>query len=304
MATTQATYLPLVEQDFPSEHAALAQAFQTRASWAWTREAREYEPPNAPSGEQRGFRWTYTSTLPTRTPSSLTIILSVDNYFALHVNGALVHATDPENELWDAFAFTVPVAAGSDKTVVAVRGINAEDTQVATQNPAGFTAAIKVSYQGTTDTETFVTGPDMKWVGESLLPLGWEAPEFNDSNWPNVVVFPSQLASSIWLPERRRGPSKLFVGSSITGGANSSTSAPPSTSTTAILTSITPAIATTQSPTLTQSRSTTTVIVAPSDTIFNNSGGVSLAPAPGMTGILLGFILLFTLWPRSIRHIY
>ena len=150
---TQATYLPLVEQDFPQEHAALAQAFQTRASWAWTQESREYEPPNAP-GEQRGFRWTYTSTLPTRTPSSLTIILSVDNYFALHVNGAVVHVANPDDDLWDAFAFTVPVPAGTNRAVVALRGINAEGSAPALRNPAGFTAAIKVSYQGTTDTET------------------------------------------------------------------------------------------------------------------------------------------------------
>jgi hypothetical protein len=300
MATppTQATYLPLVEQDFPQEHAALAQAFQTRASWAWTQEAREYEPPNAP-GEQRGFRWTYTSTLPTRTPSSLTIVLSVDNYFALHVNGAVVHAADPANDLWDALAFTVPVAAGTDKTVVALRGINAVDSAPTLRNPAGFTAAIKVSYQGTTETETFVTGPDMKWVGESLLPLGWEAADFNDSDWPNVVVFPTQLANSIWVPDRRKGPTKLFVASGITGGTNSSTSITSSTTSSAFTTA---AIATTSNPAPTQARSTTTVVVAPSDSVFNSSG-VSLAPAPGLTGILLGFILLFTLWPRSIRRI-
>ncbi|KAJ2912267.1 hypothetical protein MD484_g8149, partial [Candolleomyces efflorescens] len=298
---TQATYLPLVEQDFPQEHAALAQAFQTRASWAWTQESREYEPPNAP-GEQRGFRWTYTSTLPTRTPSSLTIILSVDNYFALHVNGAVVHVANPDDDLWDAFAFTVPVPAGTNRAVVALRGINAEGSAPALRNPAGFTAAIKVSYQGTTDTETFITGPDMKWVGESLLPLGWEGADFNDSTWPNAVVFPTTLANSIWVPDRRRGPTKIFVSSGITGGTNSSISTTSSTTSSA---STTPAVATTPNPAPTQARSTTTVVVAPSDSVFNsNSSGTSLAPAHGLTGILLCFMLLFTLLPRSVRRLY
>ncbi|RXW19102.1 hypothetical protein EST38_g6760 [Candolleomyces aberdarensis] len=188
--STPASYLPLAEQDFPSEHAALAQAFHTRATWLWTHEDEPYQPPYAPPGSERGFRWTYTSTLPSRTPSSITIVISVDNYFALHVNGALVHSADSRDEFWDAFAFTVPIAAGSTRTVVAVRGVNADDTGAVLNNPAGFTAAIKISFQGTTETETFVTGPNMQWVGESSLPVGWENPEFNDSSWPNVVVYP------------------------------------------------------------------------------------------------------------------
>ncbi|KAJ2912257.1 hypothetical protein MD484_g8151, partial [Candolleomyces efflorescens] len=187
--STQATYLPLAEQNFPAEHAALAQTFHTSASWVWTREDEQYRPPYAPPGAVRAFRWTYPGS---RSPSSITIIVSADNYFSLHVNGVLVQAANPSNDLLDAHAFTVPIPAGTSKTVVAVRAFNADDTTAIWNNPAGFTSAIKLSFQGTAQTETFVTGSNTRWVGTSTLVAGWESPSFDDSNWANVVAFPAE----------------------------------------------------------------------------------------------------------------
>jgi hypothetical protein len=147
--------------------------------------------------------------------------MAVDNYFALYINGAVVHPADPDNDLWTAQALTVPIqpsidkSIGDEKVVFSVRAVNARDTPHVMQNPAGIVAAIKISFDGSKDSETFITGPNMRWKGEALLEPGWVEVDFDDSNWQDAVVFSPQLANAIWDPHRRRGPTKVLVGASL-----------------------------------------------------------------------------------------
>jgi hypothetical protein len=225
MSSGRATYLPLTEQTFPSEHLSLLEAYQGRSSWIWTAEASSYTAPNAPSGEQRGFRFTYTNSDPTRTPSNAIIVLAVDNYFALYINGAIVHEADPRNDLFTASAFLVPIQFPSNKTVFAVRAINGRTTPDQTQNPAGLITAVKINFQGGGN-EVFVSGSDMKWVGESLLAPGWEETNFDDGSWQTATVYPPTVANTPWPADRRRAPSTLAVATRLTSPQTTITSSP------------------------------------------------------------------------------
>ncbi|RXW20469.1 hypothetical protein EST38_g5384 [Candolleomyces aberdarensis] len=147
--------------------------------------------------------------------------MAVDNYFALYINGAVVHPADPNNDLWTALAFEVPIrpstnnSTGDGKVVFSVRGVNARDTPHINQNPAGIVAAIKISFDGNKESETFITGANMKWRGEALLEPGWVEVDFDDSKWNDAVVFSPQLANAIWAPHRRRSPTMMLVGTSL-----------------------------------------------------------------------------------------
>jgi hypothetical protein len=226
MSAGRATYLPLTEQTFPSEHLSLLEAYQGRASWIWIAETSPYTAPNAPSGEQRGFRFTYTNNDPTRTPSNAIIVLAVDNYFALYINGAIVHEADPRNDLFTASAFSVPIQSPSNKTVFAVRAINGRSTPDQTLNPAGLITAVKINFQGSGGSEVFVSGTDTKWVGESLLAPGWEETNFDDGSWQTAIVYPSTVANTPWPPDRRLAPSTLAVAARLTSPQTTVTSSP------------------------------------------------------------------------------
>ncbi|RXW16739.1 hypothetical protein EST38_g9116 [Candolleomyces aberdarensis] len=212
MSSSRATYLPLTEQTLSQEHLSLLQAYQSRSSWIWINEVAPYTAPNSPSGEQRGFRFTYLHNDPTKTPSNATIVLSVDNYFALYINGAIVHEADPRNDLFAAQAFSVPLEPPSNKIVFAVRAINGRLNTLDTENPAGLITALKINFQGSEASEVLVSGPDMKWVGESLLAPGWEETDFDDGSWQTAVVYPSAIANATWPPDRRRLPLTIAVG--------------------------------------------------------------------------------------------
>ncbi|RXW16740.1 hypothetical protein EST38_g9115 [Candolleomyces aberdarensis] len=217
MSSSRATYLPLTEQTFSQEHLSLLQAYQSRSSWIWIDEADPYTAPNSPAGEQRGFRFTYLHNDSTKTPSNATIVLSVDNYFALYINGAIVHEADPRNDLLAALAFSVPLQPPSNKTVFAVRAINGRLNKAGNiQNPAGLITALKINFQGSRGSEVLVSGPDMKWVGESLLAPGWEETDFDDGSWQTAVVYRSEIANTIWPPDRRRLPTTIAVGAKLT----------------------------------------------------------------------------------------
>ncbi|RXW16359.1 hypothetical protein EST38_g9493 [Candolleomyces aberdarensis] len=215
MTSSRATYLPLTEQTFPQEHLSLLEAYQRRSSWIWTTEVDPYTAPNSPSGEQRGFRFTYLHNDPNKIPSNATIVIAVDNYFALYINGAIVHEADPRNDLFAALAFSVPLQTPSNKTVFAVRAINGRNAPP-TQNPAGLLTALKINFQGSGGSEVLVSGPDTKWVGESLLAPGWEETNFDDGSWQTAVVYPSAIANTPWPPDRRSSPLTIAVGAKLT----------------------------------------------------------------------------------------
>jgi hypothetical protein len=225
MSAGRATYLPLTEQTFPSEHLSLLEVYKSRSSWIWTNDTYNGPAPNAPSGEQRGFRFTYTNNDLTRTPSNAIIVLAVDNYFALYINGAIVHEADIRNDLFTASAFSVPIQSPSNKIVFAVRAIN-DRLPGQTPNPGGLITAVKINFQGGGN-EVFVSGSDMKWVGESLLAPGWEETNFDDGSWATAIVYPSTVADAAWGPAwQRRQPSTLAVATRLISPQTTITSSP------------------------------------------------------------------------------
>ena len=83
------------------------------------------------------------------------------------------------------------------------------------ENPAGIVAAIEISFDGIKDSETFITGPNMKWKGQALLEPGWVEVDFDDSTWQDAVVFSPQLANVIWSPQRRIVPTTMLIATSL-----------------------------------------------------------------------------------------
>lgn len=207
--------LSFIEQDFPQkdlESNSIVDLFMRNASWVWTPEP-GLQPPLAPPNEQRVFRKTFstsTSALNSgKTPTSATIIVAVDNDFALYINGVLFRPSGAEEiqNSWEIpRAFSVPIPQGTDKLVFAIRAINfAPDN-----NAAGLKAAIRITHSDSS-TDYLVTGQDRSWLGRRLYPEGWEKPEFDDRAWEPATVFPATFSNLNWGNLRR--PSRLSVAS-------------------------------------------------------------------------------------------
>ncbi|TYL49819.1 Bacterial alpha-L-rhamnosidase [Nocardioides sp. BGMRC 2183] len=148
------------------------------ASWIWTQEDTR---PQAPA-EPRAFRRTLTSP-EGREARSAEILITGDDSFRLWLNGSLVGETaGAENEWQGVRRYRVDLEA--ERNVFAVRTTNTAESSGA-NSPAGLLATIRVRYDDGT-TEDVVTDTD--WVAAKSVPDGFEAPDFDDSDWANAVV--------------------------------------------------------------------------------------------------------------------
>lgn len=143
------------------------------ASWIWTPET---GAPFAP-GEPRAFRTTRTSPAGS-TATSADILITADDSFELHVNGALVDATQGAVNEWQQ-SHLYDVALQGARNVFAVRTTNGANT------PAGLIARIRVHYSDAT-TADFTT--DATWKAVKQIPAGWTTSDFDDSAWPAAAV--------------------------------------------------------------------------------------------------------------------
>lgn len=137
------------------------------------------------------------------------MIATVDNYYALYINGILLQAPG-SSELWDVpFVFTFPLS--SDTTVFAIRAINGDENTIAA-NAAGLRVAARISFSDGTSHWLF-TGQDQTWKTKKLFKEGWEQPEFDDRDWEPVVLMPQSAYTTSW--GNLRAPQKLLVASSV-----------------------------------------------------------------------------------------
>ncbi|KAF6764181.1 hypothetical protein DFP72DRAFT_871045 [Ephemerocybe angulata] len=188
------TFLPLEEKVVPSSELAsggVYDVFIKNSSWVWIAEG-GLTAPQAPANEQRAFRKTWTNTNPAKVPITATMIATVDNYYALYINGILLQAPGA-SELWDVpFVFTFPLS--SDTTVFAIRAING-DENTNDANAAGLRVAARISFSDGTSHWVF-TGQDQTWKTKKLFEEGWEQPEFDDRDWEPVVLMPQSAYTS------------------------------------------------------------------------------------------------------------
>ncbi|KAF6764182.1 hypothetical protein DFP72DRAFT_1129645, partial [Ephemerocybe angulata] len=171
------TFLPLEDKPIPGAELAAGgvyDVFTKNSSWVWITES-GFTVPNAPANEQRAFRKTFTNTNPSKVPITATIILSVDNYYALHVNGILLHALDLR-EAWE-----VPITY--------------TDPAVGRRN-AAFRMTVRIGFADGS-TQWVFTGQDQSWLTKKLFEEGWEQPGYDDRDWQPAFVLPPS-ATAPW----------------------------------------------------------------------------------------------------------
>ncbi|KAF5341091.1 hypothetical protein D9611_006147 [Ephemerocybe angulata] len=195
--------------------------FSRNSSWVWVEEENYVNNgPNAPGNEQRAFRKTFINNDISKIPVSTTIVLTVDNYFALYVNGILLHAVNATDSWQEAFAFTVPISGA--RTLYALRAINKLGDTGAPSSYAGFRAAVRIKYNDGSS-QIFQTGMDQTWLGNKLFGEGWEQPEYDDRDWKAAKVLDDRFKTSIWAQTSDPTPKKILVASDIPALPPSST---------------------------------------------------------------------------------
>lgn len=182
------------ETAIPGDDLPLLDLFRAKSEWVWTKELTT--APDSRANEQRAFRKTFINTLaPKVRPVNATIIIAVDNYYALYVNGALLHAADPKNDYRNALVYNIPVY--HDTLVFAIRAINANDDG-GLENPAGVKAAIKIAYSDGSPSTMYYSGQDQTFLSQNLFGEGWEKPDFNDEGWTPAAVQNGQAFRGLW----------------------------------------------------------------------------------------------------------
>lgn len=156
------TFLPLEDKPVPGAELAAGGVyddFNKNWSWVWITES-GFTVPDAPANEQRAFRKTFTNTNPSKVPITATIILSVENYYVLHVNGILLHALDLR-EAWEVpITYTIPLSG--DETVFAIRPVNG-DVNSDNANAAAFRMTVRIGFADGS-TQWVFTGQDQSWL--------------------------------------------------------------------------------------------------------------------------------------------
>ncbi|TEB24843.1 hypothetical protein FA13DRAFT_1279708 [Coprinellus micaceus] len=211
---TRLSYLPLSTSSTSpkdQESGGIIDTFLRKSVWVWPEEG-GYPAPMVPGDEQRAFRKTLS--IPRRKEAkSTTIVITVDNYFQLYVNGVLLHEADRTHDWGKPIAFTVPVSG--EKVVYAVRAINKyADIGLWQPSPAGLRMGVEVHYTDGTTSGVSFTGQDKSWLSERLFPEGWEEPEFDDRRWKPAQVMPNAFANGpVWGSLER--PHKLWVATTL-----------------------------------------------------------------------------------------
>ncbi|KAF4612396.1 hypothetical protein D9613_003568 [Agrocybe pediades] len=103
--------------------------------------------------------------------------ITVDNFYVLYVNGAVIGQRTSSNNWQQAGRFCVGLSPTTN--VIAVNGTNEAIGR------AGVLAAIQVTYSDGTITTSI---SDVSWKATSSLPSGFQTTTFNDASWPAAVI--------------------------------------------------------------------------------------------------------------------
>ncbi|KAH6893634.1 hypothetical protein BKA70DRAFT_1323656 [Coprinopsis sp. MPI-PUGE-AT-0042] len=204
----QLSYIPhLSTQPLPGEEYAsggIDHTFWIKSGWIWPEEG-GYPAPLVPGDVQRGKK-----------VKQATILITVDDYFQLYINGILLHKADQNHDWRKPIAFSVPVQS-TDKVVFAIRAINKyADIGLWQPSPAGLRATVQVHYADGTKSPVSYSAQreDPTWLSERLFPEGWHLTDFDDRHWKPAKEMPNQLANgSAWTGLQH--PSTILVASEV-----------------------------------------------------------------------------------------
>ncbi|KAJ7105875.1 bacterial alpha-L-rhamnosidase-domain-containing protein [Mycena epipterygia] len=162
--------------------ASLLTAF-TSASWIW---ASEPSPPNAPPGDV-ALRFTY-ATPAGKTPTSATVVMTVDDRFTFYVNGALIGSSPNVTDIWMSAQIFRNVnlspspGSSSSSTLFAIRATNLPDVSTGGAGPAGVLFAALVTF--TDGSTALVSSGTAGWKATASIPANFQSPTVSDTSWP------------------------------------------------------------------------------------------------------------------------
>ncbi|KAJ7184949.1 bacterial alpha-L-rhamnosidase-domain-containing protein [Mycena filopes] len=153
----------------------------TSSTWIW-------DTPSAAAGAPPGpvaFRRTFALAAGKQVASAVAVI-TADDYFTFWVQGAEVGSAPGEANEWQtAQRFSFAINGTTEGTLtLAVLATNVADVSTGGASPAGFLAAISISYtDGSSDTILSDTNWKTHDGAAGSLPSGWQDVGFNDAGW-------------------------------------------------------------------------------------------------------------------------
>ena len=171
-----ATTVSLLCMCLPTSVAAGAGAAQLAgAKWIW--HGKPGASVNAPAGK---WYFRYGMDIPGDRPiKSAVCTITADNAFTLYINGRNVSASDN----WQKpCSFDAKASLVAGKNVLAVEAINWEASG---ENPAGLIASLRVEFA---TGAPLIARTDQSWKSTAAALDGWQALDFDDSNWANARV--------------------------------------------------------------------------------------------------------------------
>lgn len=158
--------------------AVLYSTFRSEAQYIWTDEGSPPRPGDSPAGEQRAFRTTFTYPPERGAPSNVTLIVAADDYYAMFVNGILVHPPDKDHNYQNVFAFNIPLPLVEGESPSANLTLAFRVVQIP-RSFAGLIVAAQVHYPNA-PSDVFHTGMSQpSWLGERNFQEHWEQPWFD-----------------------------------------------------------------------------------------------------------------------------
>mgnify|MGYP000675221955 CR=1 FL=1 len=150
------------------------------ARWVWFPEGEPVR--DAPRGN-RYFRRTVEVPADRRIVRA-TFAIAADNEFRLFVNGSPAG----RGSGWEAAQrLDLTTALGPGRNTLAIMGFNSE-------GPAGILARLQIEFE---TGAPLVIDLDDRWKAAATAPPGWQAPDFDDSNWVSARVL-APLGSPPW----------------------------------------------------------------------------------------------------------
>lgn len=152
----------------------------TDSYWLWNNQVPAGSPTSSAPAGTFAFRKTYKVSGGSLVQSG-TIIIDADNGYTLYINGNEIGSGDnwPQAQRW---TFTLDP---TDEIVLAITATN-------TAGPAGFIVAVAFDayYRDCSCTLVEVTDgtPDGTWKFNLGVPVGFQQPGYDDSNWPSTIV--------------------------------------------------------------------------------------------------------------------
>ncbi|MFC4554527.1 alpha-L-rhamnosidase [Georgenia faecalis] len=148
------------------------------AHWMWFPDG---TPPSAPQGT-RYFRGTL-EVPEGAAVDAAELLITADNTYRVHVNGALVGASPAGQHTWQG-AQRYPIALEPGTNTIAIEAWNAWEANGVTRSPAGVLARARAVLS---DGSTVVLDSGAGWRTHDALVEGWTAPSFDDDVWSSTV---------------------------------------------------------------------------------------------------------------------